>query len=78
MSEACDMPLEAAAERLCIDCRWCTDGGVPRRPGNLLCTHPDPYHRSGVFYTILRRQSARYCGKDARWFEDALLANPQV
>lgn len=72
MSEPCDMPHEPATAPLCIDCRYCTDNGERRRHGNLLCTHPDPYGRPGVHYAYDRRRSARYCGKDGRWFEDAL------
>ena len=68
-------PQEAPAPavvRLCIDCRYCTDLGAPRRHGNLVCVYPDPYLRTGVFYAYDRRRSETYCGEDARWFEDAI------
>jgi len=73
---AAGMPDEpepaAAVERLCIDCRWCSDEDMPTLPSNLLCLHPDPYLRTGTFYCDDRRRVAHFCGDDAKWFEDAL------
>ena len=72
MSELSDKPQEAVAAPLCIDCRYCADGDAPRWPGNLMCQHPDPYLRTGVYYCEDRRRVPHYCGEDAAWFEDAM------
>ena len=66
------MTLPAAAERLCIDCRYCTDGNVPTAPADLMCVYQDPYARTGVFFCGDRRRVQHHCGDDGRWFEDAL------
>lgn len=65
--------MTAVTVPLCIDCRHCTDGGVPRKHGNLLCQYPDPYLRTGLFYAADRRRVPGYCGEGGRWFEDVLI-----
>ncbi len=71
MPDGPEQPATAAVP-LCIDCRWCTDDDMPTLPGNLVCLHPDPYLRTGVFYCDDRRRVAHFCGDRAAWFEDAL------
>lgn len=62
----------AAAVKLCIDCRYCTDGDVPTVHANLMCVYPDPYLRAAVFFCDDRRRVQHHCGDDGKWFEDAL------
>lgn len=64
-------------ERLCIDCRWCTDFDKPTPPAFLKCKRPViTAAAKGTIPCCVTARSNHYghlsCGHDGVWHEDAL------
>ena len=64
-------------ERLCINCRWCTDWDEPTPPAFLACTRPIiSAAAKGTPPCCVTARSTHFghlaCGHDGEWFIDAL------
>jgi hypothetical protein len=65
-------------DRLCIDCKHCTDGGKPIPPSRFVCEHPlfRSYRKKPAPVCENVRcagfRNGKTCGPHGYWFDDAL------